>query len=872
MLEFVGKNKGTISVFLTLILLPTFIFGGVIVDGSRILGAKNIISGAGDLTMNAALSNYHEELNKTYGLLGMAKTPEEVEDIMKDFFTVSLNAAGVSQEDFSKALIYLELTDDFSAMGVPESEIYRTEVIRQEIIEYMKYRAPVTLGERALEELDMLKDVKKEKNAADGQIKFESEMEGTQKLFDEIKECTDRLEELYKLVKSAREQNQMLNETDKAYDEICWLTVACQRMVTCRDKESGDKKSLMEDMCDAADSIRGTTKMTEQTAAVVIKMLKIKNGVGNNPSGILQGLNMQSEEYKENQKLIEKYDSACTVMMQGVDLTERQLKDGIKEQYNILSNQRKWAKEGEELCEKLVGKDGKGGIFAKLEKQLKKLQEQYKTWENAVNELSEGDSKTAYKENLAEVNRFFQEEGGIGECKQKITKNKSFYHDIWTQLDQTTFTGKQLDLEIKKKEDFAFGPSYEGVTSAEEIADNGAAYKQNYSSISIHPETENQDLKSDGFIILLKEKYCKENPDANKAKAREEAAKGDGALEDSMSKLTTLFTSDDVVDSMKSTDLPSVWLNTPKTKQESQQPQLQSGLANEGKRKKVSNSGSEGLNTDDSIMGAVSNLPQLLSEAGANVAKPLYLTEYVMGMFSYYTCDKDNEGKKIEDPKSLNGQSLKDNALYRAEVEYILWGDTDVRANISKTKAVIYTINLIFNMSFVFTDSTLKGQALATASLFPVPMVGRTAIKCALQVAAALVETVKNLEDICSGKEVPLLKNSGNWNTWIPSYSSSGKPASVNAKTISFTYEDYLWMFVCVSMYTSSDEKLARIADCIELNLGEDTLKNMFTMVQVETKVSVDTYFLNKLNGAGYDVQKVDKDTFRIPYVGIAGY
>ena len=63
MLKICEKNKGAISVFLTLILLPTFIFGGVIIDGSRILGAKNIISGAGDLAMNGALSNYHEELN-----------------------------------------------------------------------------------------------------------------------------------------------------------------------------------------------------------------------------------------------------------------------------------------------------------------------------------------------------------------------------------------------------------------------------------------------------------------------------------------------------------------------------------------------------------------------------------------------------------------------------------------------------------------------------------------------------------------------------------------------------------------------------------------------------------------------------------------
>ena len=63
MVNFCTKHKGTIAVFLTLILVPTFIFSGVMIDGSRIMASKNMISGAGDLAMNAALSNYNEKLN-----------------------------------------------------------------------------------------------------------------------------------------------------------------------------------------------------------------------------------------------------------------------------------------------------------------------------------------------------------------------------------------------------------------------------------------------------------------------------------------------------------------------------------------------------------------------------------------------------------------------------------------------------------------------------------------------------------------------------------------------------------------------------------------------------------------------------------------
>ena len=48
MWNFVRKHDGAISVFLTLILIPTLLFAGVMVDGVRIYGSKNMISGAGD--------------------------------------------------------------------------------------------------------------------------------------------------------------------------------------------------------------------------------------------------------------------------------------------------------------------------------------------------------------------------------------------------------------------------------------------------------------------------------------------------------------------------------------------------------------------------------------------------------------------------------------------------------------------------------------------------------------------------------------------------------------------------------------------------------------------------------------------------------
>ena len=47
MFRFFNKSKGTISVFLCLILLPTILVGGMTVDASRIYLSKVVISDAG---------------------------------------------------------------------------------------------------------------------------------------------------------------------------------------------------------------------------------------------------------------------------------------------------------------------------------------------------------------------------------------------------------------------------------------------------------------------------------------------------------------------------------------------------------------------------------------------------------------------------------------------------------------------------------------------------------------------------------------------------------------------------------------------------------------------------------------------------------
>ena len=69
------KTGRSICVFLTLILVPVLIFSGIIVDASRLFASKTVVSGAGDLAMNAALAQYDKMLKDSYGLTAWQRIP-----------------------------------------------------------------------------------------------------------------------------------------------------------------------------------------------------------------------------------------------------------------------------------------------------------------------------------------------------------------------------------------------------------------------------------------------------------------------------------------------------------------------------------------------------------------------------------------------------------------------------------------------------------------------------------------------------------------------------------------------------------------------------------------------------------------------------
>ena len=219
------KIQGSISVLLVIILLPMMTFSAIIVDMSRINMARQMLSSAGDLTMNTALANYDTILKDVYGLFAMSQqsgmSNEALGEELNNYFAKTISSYGVVPEEESDDYVK-ELIGDFCAIleggaldtsnflemknlkllaeRVPGSELANPSVLRRQIVEYMKYRAPLGVGLSFLDSLSAFEKVDDQNVVVEAQVVAqESTQDVTQackKLIKLIREYDKRVTEI----------------------------------------------------------------------------------------------------------------------------------------------------------------------------------------------------------------------------------------------------------------------------------------------------------------------------------------------------------------------------------------------------------------------------------------------------------------------------------------------------------------------------------------------------------------------------------------------------------------------------------------------------------------------------------------------------
>lgn len=129
------KFNGAISIFMTIIVTMSFMLGGLFIDATRIVAAKNKVHTSMNAAARSAMSYYEEELVSEYGLFGVEQ--DKLDENFQKYFKLNMTKSGYE----GIKLFEYTLNDDKISMKGTKTF---TDTMADQIVEYEKYRMPVT--------------------------------------------------------------------------------------------------------------------------------------------------------------------------------------------------------------------------------------------------------------------------------------------------------------------------------------------------------------------------------------------------------------------------------------------------------------------------------------------------------------------------------------------------------------------------------------------------------------------------------------------------------------------------------------------------------------------------------------------------------
>lgn len=892
MLGIFYKNKGAISVFLTLILVPVLLMTGLTTDAARIYMSEAVISDAGEMAMNAALAQYNVNLHDEYGLLVMDKSPEAMKEDLKGYFDSSLNGTGLPESEDYKRILDL-LTKNFEAINVLGSEIYKTEVEKQQILEYMKYRAPVCLTELVIEKIKELKGNKKVVEAMEAEMDFGEAMSDCQDAFKKAKETTEDLNTRLSVFHE-NEIESALSSTQNDYKESVSRNFLMLAEIQKYDQSKktlpgSDIKAMVEQFIATAETVDLSAPYSSNTFDAYIKSILYKNTVeslggvgklkqefeerqaasetGSETDGESAGTTeANDEERKELEKLTKEYKDQVDRIADYSRILYATAEDKITNHSGTLNMYWNWAKLGEESAKNAEN------ALDEVKKKLENAKNKFDVWNNKNNELATVGKNTESKDQeVGEYRDFFysgdgkEDKDALATLISSVRQDKEYFKEWKEELEKEKFHGQSIakvgaEQQIQKYKEEAKGyvtgkgDNYSKIESARQ------RYITKYEHTAGAYRNTKVSIADDPFYQKLQQ-YCNKEKEDGSTPQEGEA---NGKLDQGRKAGEEAKKQDNFPTFNWDTDIGGVTLPSAKISQEALEA-VSADLDSDGNVKK--NQKDALAKFRKSISEAASFLDAVDRIVGKG-AENLYIAEYAMQMFSYYTVGKeDGEAKDEKDILSISGYKLTEHKAYQAECEYILWGNKQSQVNVANTFLVIFGIRLLLNSFFAFTDGEINGiaQGLATAIVggwapYLVPIV-----KILIKLGYAGIETAADIIKLKDGYGVTIIKNRETWATL---------PNGDNTKGVTFDYSEYLRIFLNISMILGKEESiLARIADCIQVNTSGTDLLQSYTMIAIHAEVSSRTTFMRKISDLRENgTWKYPDDNYTVTYQSILGY
>ena len=895
MIKFFSKTKGVVSVFLVIILVPMMVISALFVDASRVQLAGSVAASAGDLTLNTALTDYDSLLKDMYGLFATAQDTDDLYEKLEDYYKTCITSAGVSSTDAdsyvnqimsqlglvadnknTNDILNMEVTD-FTVSKRSDTSLANASILKDQVVNFMKYRAPINTGLGFLSSLNSFTTLSKQTELVDKRTEYYKEqqtvMEAAQSAwkyineynksgfvsdgdyFSNMKNNFDEYENEYKnLAKKVikdlydtqsysgftnysyyiGEENIKINDEEKEVAVFYTNSDKTSKLDT-YDKlsdYSNEKKATAEnikgrlvdyynsynDLKKAENNLpeyNGNTyglqflvqinrKNLYENWVFAMKTLyekysKLKNAYENaatNASGksvtedyyticdenSAHQLSYYYEKYMNQfdalsgvfNTTIAQYNSTLQGYANNADTNTEATANRVTELYNQINGYRATIQNAKNNIELAIPylNDVKNKI-----KSDGSLKQKESDWKSSASS-SELKNTTMAKQDLAEINNLssYLKESDVDNLINRLNNIGSHLGDMLNEIDSYTFFNTPIG-EISDYSTFTY-------ILSQNIGDDNL---KNVSTDSTDLENQANSWCNERFNIGSSVDVSWENQSGTQANLIKDKLEFYSYLYTHFN-VGEVSTSTEEKEENTSSDSGKALYNSIKDKAKSDAeskatiPDAKSGnqISEQSDLPSSGSGGSEtasasvtagdnaAKDTSKSLSSMFSGLAEKIVDMATELRDNLYFSEYVMGMFSYDTIEKENEkqhpGTTVT---SITNTSINsdNNFAYGSEIEYVIYGGSNSE-NLIKAYGSIYGIRLGFNLIYAFTSSEIRETAFAMATpisaatlgVIPAPL-----IQAGIIIGLACCESGLDLSNLREGEKVPLFKNKETW-------------------------------------------------------------------------------------------------------------
>lgn len=759
---FLKRSKGSITVMVTLIMIPMVFFTGFLTDLARIKLYSNQAVMTADNYGEAVIAEYDYLLKELYGLFAITqdedglKAIESLQSYMKTSFDptsstiVNEHLAGYwkgKDTDYTGFMPYKSAKLELDYELVEDSKLSNKEIMSSQIGDFMRFRILQELiddesQDGILEALEEVQNTDSNADVIDKKAVFD----------DQAGTVLEIMGEYYETMKDLLTYRSHLNHVSGKYSTYPNNNVQYKFNEIYESDSYKHYKAYME-LTDAEKTTikNARNKKEDERSDDEKRLIAIEDDYNNDanakPDELKKKFNKIIDDYTD--VVYQKNTSSPGVNFENfTDYTAELLKKAkdVKRELDTLIGMREAVEQAISDGGSNVSEDLKDGI----EDELK-----------LVDELTDGDYSGAKYIELAE---YMQEQNQVNAAFLTLIEDKQIprLNEIRDQYMKPSneIQAYEVNIEIKDYHDFTSTPDYNNYSTLyrklQQAFDNGTAEEE-----------------------------------AEKAKQTKKAAKEekDKAEKELNEKEET--TARNIPDSIAIGD----------------------------------NGTGGGSSVSDLIKTAASYFAiNSISEKVDELVLKFYTVAYDFGMFSSRTTnvhptDASNEEKEV----SLTGVQMGKNVnyLYQAELEYLFGGHKSSQDNLDAAKNRILAFRAVVNMTATYKitpiNSLIEDVRNSLAGINPVLGLAAAA---ALRAGITAMETAKDWENLKKGNFVVLIKSelsdlTSDISVLLPGV--KGQSGSSKNK-LKLDYNQYL--MVMITFLTDLDKVAERTADLISLNVS----------------------------------------------------